>query len=95
MIIGGKIVTPDIWEKIKDLEIIDGLNHLYKIGYFKDVAPTHDPDGKPYNSVFETGVKFSFEVFQMFDYDKEIHQLELLIKLKQNIVDRIMNSYKN
>ena len=39
MIINGNPVTPDIWEQIKDLEITDGLNHLYKIGYFGDLAP--------------------------------------------------------
>ncbi len=82
MIIGGKIITPDIWKQIKDLEIIDGLNYLYKIGYFEDVAPTHDSDGKPYNSVFETGVKFGFDIFQTFDYADEIRQLDLLMKLK-------------
>lgn len=81
MIIGGKIVTPDIWEQIKDLEIIDALNHLYRIGYFED-APTHDLEGKPYSSIFETGVKFSFEVFRTFDWNDEIRQLELFIKLK-------------
>lgn len=81
MIIGEKIVTPDIWEEIKDLELIDGLNHLYKRGYFED-APTHDADGKPYDSIFETGVRFHFEIFQTFDYEEEMRQLEYLMGLK-------------
>lgn len=81
MIIGGKIVTPDIWEEIKDLELIDGLNHLYKMGYFEN-APTHDADGKPYDSIFETGVRLDLEIFHMFDYAEELRQLEYLMKLK-------------
>ncbi len=82
MIINGKCITPDLWEQIKDLEITDGLNHLYKIGYFGDIAPTHDADGKPYESVFQTGVKFDFNVFRTWDYTAEIVQLEYFMRLK-------------
>ena len=82
MIINGNIVTPDIWEQIKDLEITDALNHLYKIGYFGDLAPRYDADGKPYQSVFETGVKFDFDVFRTWDYAADIRQLEYFIQLK-------------
>ena len=82
MIINGNIVTPDIWEQIKDLEITDGLNHLYKQGYFGDLAPTHDSDGNPYDSVFECGVKFDFNVFRTWDYQEEITQLEYFMRLK-------------
>ncbi len=82
MIINGQILTPDIWEEIKDLEITEALDHLYKRGFFGDLAPTHDENGQPYNSIFETGVRFDFNLFQIFDYGDEIRQLELLMKLK-------------
>lgn len=76
------MITPDIWEEIKDLEITVGLNHLYKQGFFGDLAPTHDENGMPYNNIFETGVRFNFNIIQLFDYGEEITQLELLMRLK-------------
>lgn len=82
IIINGKIVTPDIWGQIKDLNITDGLNHLYKIRYFGDLIPTHDSSGKKYDSVFATGVEFDFDIFHTWDYAAEIIQLEYFMRLK-------------
>lgn len=81
MIINDQIITPDIWEEIADLEITEGMNYLYKRGFFSNI-PTHDENGEPYNSVFETGVEFKFDFIDLFDYGEKIRQLELLIKLK-------------
>ncbi len=80
MIINGQIITPDLWEEIADLELTDGLNHLYKQGFFD--LPTHNENGEPYNSIFETGVNFKMNLINLFDYADEIRQLELLIELK-------------
>ena len=82
MIIQGKIIEPDLWDAIKDLEVIDAMNYLYHKGYFNEIAPKIDSNGNPYENIFKTGVKFEFNIVRLYDYEEDIRQLELLINLK-------------
>lgn len=82
MIINNTIVGPDLWEEIKDLDIIDAMNYLYHKGFFGDDAPLKNKEGVPYGSIFETGIKFNFNIIELFDFKEKIRQLELLIRLK-------------
>lgn len=81
MIINNQVIEPDLWEEIKDLEIIAAIDYLYHLGFFDNI-PTTKSNGEKYESIFHTGAEIDFNLLNLYDLEPKIRQTELLIKLK-------------